>query len=77
MLHEVQRSDASPYQVLLERYWMIELDERLHEIRRTQSPWPLTLYDQRVEFRLGPGGLWQMAFTPKGVRVIDWGRRTP
>jgi hypothetical protein len=77
VLHEVQRSDASPYQVLLERYWMIELDERLHEIRRTQSPWPLTLYDQRVEFRLGPGGLWQMAFTPKGVRVIDWGRRTP
>lgn len=77
VLHEVERSEESPFRVLQERYTMVELDGDLREIRRRESPWTLTLYDQRVEFRVGPGGLWQMAFAADGVRLVDWGRRTP
>lgn len=76
VLHEADFSPESPYRVRSERYLMIVLDEQLHEVRRTESPWVLTPYDQRVEFRLGPdGGPWQMAFTADGVQLIDWQRR--
>jgi len=76
VLHEIERAAKSPFQVLSERYWLVVFDDRLHELGRIESPWVLTQYDQRVEFRLGPDGrLWQMAFTPEGVHVLNWGRR--
>jgi hypothetical protein len=78
VLHEIQRSAASPYRVERERYWLVVLDDRLHELDRVESPWVLTQVDQSVEFRLGPDGrLWQMAFTAEGVKLLDWGRRVP
>lgn len=78
VLHEAHFSHESPYSVRKEQYAWVVLDESLGEVRRTYSPWVLTLYDQRVEFRLGPDGrVWQMAFTEDGVRIVDWGRGTP
>jgi len=78
VLHEIERSATPPYRVQRERYWLIVLDEQLHELDRTESSRVLTEYDQSVEFRLGPDGrLWQMAFTPDGVQILDWGRRVP
>ncbi|HNS95677.1 MAG TPA: hypothetical protein PLJ27_07635 [Polyangiaceae bacterium] len=78
VLHEAQFATESPYPVQKEQYAWVVLDESLQEISRTISPWVLTLYDQRVECRLGPDGrMWQMAFDTNGVRLIDWGRGTP
>jgi hypothetical protein len=77
-LHEIRRATASPFQIEDERYLLVELDEQLRELSRTESPWVRTEYDQFVEFRLGRDGrLWQMAFTPEGVLFVDWGRRQP
>ena len=78
VLHEAEFATVSPYRVKSERYWMVELDEQLREVQRVASPWVLTEYDQRVEFRVGRDGrLWQMALTPQGVQIVDWGRRAP
>lgn len=75
VLHEVDRSDEPPFQVRGERYLMVVLGGRLRELGRTPSPWVRTEYDQHAELRLGPDGrLWQMAFTPEGVLLVDWGR---
>jgi hypothetical protein len=53
---------------------MVVLDEQLNELERSESQWVLTEYDQLVEFRLGRDGhLRQMAFTPDGVLLLDWG----
>lgn len=78
ILHEAEFAAESPYHVRSERYRLIDLDDRLREVRNLESPWVLTEYDQRVEFRVGPDGrVWQMAFGPDGVRLIDWSRRAP
>lgn len=76
VLHEADFASESPFRVRSERYLMVMLDDQLREVRRTESPWVLTTYDQRGEFRLGPDGTpWQMAFTDDGVQLIDWQRR--
>lgn len=76
VVHEADFETTSPFRVRSERYWMIVLDSELRELRRQSSPWVLTEYDQRVEFRVGADGrLWQMNFTPDGVQIVDW--RTP
>jgi len=76
VLHEIDRSEEPPYQIRHERYLMIVLDGQLREQERTASSWTLTEYDQHAEFRLGRDGhLRQMAFTPDGVLLVDWGRR--
>ena len=78
VLHEAEFAYTQPFRVKNERYRLVTLDSQLKEVRRLDSPWVLTQLDQRVEFRVGPDGrLWQMAFTPDGVLVADWGRRTP
>jgi hypothetical protein len=78
VLHEVRRSNESPYRVESEQYLMVLLDGQLRELERRPSPWVRTEYDQQTEFRLGPdGNLRQMAFTPEGVLLVDWGRRQP
>jgi hypothetical protein len=78
VLHEAEYADTAPYRVKSERYRMVLLDSALHEVQRAESPWVLTQLDQRVEYRVGPDGrLWQMAFTPDGVLLLDWGRRAP
>jgi hypothetical protein len=78
VLDEVERSATKPFAVQSERYLLVTLDEHLRELERLESPWALTEYDQEVEFRIGPDGrLWQMAFTPEGVVLVDWSRRTP
>ena len=51
---------------------------RFDEVARRESPWVLTLYNQRVELRVGPRGrLWQMAFDEDGVHLLRWDWRTP
>ncbi len=78
VLHEVRRSTSPPFAVERERYLMVLLDEQLGELERRESPWVLTEYDQQVEFRVGrEGRLWQMAFSPEGVLLLDWGARRP
>jgi hypothetical protein len=78
VLHEIRRDPAPPYGATSERYVVVLLDERLRELGRGESPWVLTAYDQRVEFRVAPDGrLWQMAFTPEGVLLLDGAGRQP
>ena len=78
VLHEALFSPQKPFRVENERYLLIALDDRLNELSRLESPWVLTLYDQRVEFRVGPAGrLWQMAFCPDGVLFVRWDWRAP
>jgi hypothetical protein len=77
VLHEVRRSDVSPFGVENERYLMVVLDGQLSEIDRVPSSWVRTEVDQMTEFRVGDGNLWQMAFTTEGVLLVDWGRRQP
>jgi hypothetical protein len=73
VLHELERSAQAPFSVLAEQYRRVRLDGDLRERSRSQSPWVLTLLDQRVELRVAPDGtLWQMAFTPEGVALIRW-----
>lgn len=78
VLHEIERSAKSPFGVTSERYRLVTLDEKLREVERAESPWLLTRYHQRGEFRLGPDGvLWQMAMRPEGVALVSWTRRAP
>ncbi len=78
VLHQVLFSEKPPFEVKHESYAVVVLDEGLSEKRRFESPWVLTEYDQRVEFRIGPDGrIMQMAFTPEGALVLDWNRRRP
>ena len=73
VLHEVERSAEPPFAVLAEQYRRVVLDGDLRERSRAESPWVLTLLDQRVELRVAPDGtLWQMAFTPGGVALVRW-----
>jgi hypothetical protein len=77
-LHEAAFAATTPFRVQNERYRMVILDSQLQELARLESPWVLTLYDQRVEFRVGPQGrLWQMAITDDGVLLLRWDWRTP
>ncbi len=76
MFHEALFSPVEPYGVEEESYRIMVLDEDLYELYRIESPWVLTAYDQRVEFRVGPyGRIWQMAFTPEGVLFLRWNWR--
>lgn len=76
MFHEALFSPAEPYGVLEESYRILVLDGDLCELDEFESPWVLTIYDQRVEFRIGPyGRVWQMAFTPDGVLFLRWNWR--
>ncbi len=78
VLHEAVFAAATPFRVQQERYRMVILDEQLQELERLESPWVLTLYNQRVEMRVGPDRrLWQMAFTDDGVLILRWEWRTP
>lgn len=78
VLHEAVFAPTTPFRVEQERYRMVILDEQLQELARLESPWVLTLYDQRVELRVGPDRrLWQMAFTDDGVLLLRWDWRTP
>jgi hypothetical protein len=78
VLHEVRRAATTPFRVESERYLMVVLDEGLDELSRSESTWVTTEIEQNVEFRVGRDGrLWQMAFTPDGVLLLDWGRRQP
>jgi hypothetical protein len=78
VLHEAVFAPTTPFRVQDERYRMVILDARLRELARLVSPWVLTLYDQRVEVRVGPDRrLWQMAFTDEGVLLLRWDWRAP
>lgn len=78
VLHQVLFSGVKPFQVQRESYAVIVLDENLKEKSRFESPWVLTEYDQRVEFRVKPDGrILQMAFTPEGVLLLGWNWRRP
>jgi hypothetical protein len=78
VLHEVRRDPAPPYGATSERYVVVLLDERLRELGRGESPWVPGAYDQEVEFRVAADGrLWQMAFTPGGVLLLDGAGRQP
>lgn len=78
VLHEAAFASTTPFRVQNERYRMVILDSQLQELARLESPWVLTLYDQRVELRVGPQGrLWQMAMTDDGVLLLHWDWRTP
>jgi len=76
MFHEALFSPVEPYGVEEEFYRIMVLDGDLYELYEFESPWVLTVYDQRVEFRVGPSGrIWQMAFTPEGVLFLRWNWR--
>ncbi len=78
VLHEAQFASTTPFRVIDERYRMVILDAALRELARLESPWVLTLTNQRVEIRVGPDRrLWQMAFTDDGVHLLRWDWRTP
>jgi hypothetical protein len=78
VMHEAVFAPTTPFRVEQERYRMVILDEQLRELARLESPWVLTLYNQRVEIRVGPDRrLWQMAFTDDGVLLLRWDWRTP
>ncbi len=78
VLHEAVFAPTTPFRVEQEHYCMVILDPQLRELARLESPWVLTLYNQRVEIRVGPDRrLWQMAFTDDGVLLLRWDWRTP
>lgn len=77
-LHEVLRAAEAPFGVESERTLLLVLDEHLREISRVESPFVHTELDQRVEVRVASDGrAWQMAFTPAGVLLVDWGGGQP
>ncbi len=78
VLHEARFDTVTPFSVLQEQYRIVVLDSRLDTVARLESPWVLTLYDQRVEVRVAPDGtVWQMAFTGGGVHLLRWDWRAP
>jgi hypothetical protein len=78
VLHEALFAPQAPFAVEKEVYRIVVMDARLDVLAERESPWVLTRYDQRVEFRIGPAGrIWQMAFEPDGVVLLRWDWMTP
>jgi hypothetical protein len=73
IFHEAQFDKTSPYALQNEQYNIIKFNHQLIEENSIISPHTLTLYDQRVEFRIDSKGvIWQLAFDEKGIFLIKW-----
>jgi len=73
LFHLIDWSDQPPYGPLYEEVRGIRLDQNLAQTGVMTSPFTLTEWRQQREFIVTPdGGLYQMAFTEAGVRILRW-----